>query len=137
MTQIENVISWLQSNRALSDNPTSWIPPKRHYAKFEEIVSSLSEGELRRERAKYNHTIRTDLLITGLGLAAAKGAAIVLEPYVGLVALALSAGPAALTICLVGITRGIIREGEKEILEERLGENQTPRLATFSAQQAK
>ena len=126
MARVENPILWLQAKLARSDNPISWLSPKRHYAKFEETVSGLSDEELKEERARYNHNTRNDLTITGLAVTAELSAAAVIAPHVDPRVILFSAGPAAAAACLVGITRGIIRDGEKGILQEEIERRQEP-----------
>lgn len=117
----ENPISsWLKSKRAISDNPISWFSPKRHYAEFEEMVSSLSNKKLGNERAKYGHNTRNKLTITGLALAAELGGAAMLAPNVDPVVLLVLAGPMGLVPSFVGLTRGILRDVEKGILQEEI-----------------
>lgn len=124
MVRIENPISWLQSKKAISDNPISWLSPKRHYAEFRETVSGISREELEAERARYSHNTRNKLTITGLALAAELGGAAIVAPHVDPVVLLISAGPMALVPSFIGLTRGILRDVEKGILQEEIERRQ-------------
>ena len=110
------------------------MSPKRHYAKFEETVSVLSDEELKTERARYNHNTRNDLTITGLAITAEASAAAVIAPHVDPRVILFSAGPAAIVASFVGITRGILRNVEKGILQEEIERRQgTTGEIVFSA----
>lgn len=117
----ENPISfWLKSKLAISDNPISWLTPKQHYAEFRRTVFGLSREKLETEITRYGHNTRNKLTITGLAVAAELGGAAIAAPNVDPVVLLVSAGPMALVASFVGITRGILRDVEKGILQEEI-----------------
>lgn len=124
MVRIENPILWIKSKQAISDNPVLWLSPIRHYTKFKKTVSGLSNEELVKERSRYGHNTRNDLVITGLAVAAEVGGAAMLASHVDSGVILVSVGPAAAAACLVGITRGIIRDGEKGFLQEEIERRQ-------------
>lgn len=117
MSRIE---TWFKSKRAISDNPISWLSRENHYKKFKKTVSNLNNDQLKQERARYNHSTRNDLLITSLGIMASLGLIYLVAPLVDPLVTVFSSGPTGVAVGLMGITRGIIRDSEKRILQKEI-----------------
>jgi hypothetical protein len=115
MSRIE---TWFRSKQAISDNPISWLSPKDHFEKYRKTVSGLNDEQLNRERARYNHNRRNDLIITGLATIAEIGAVSLVKPDPFVIAL--SFFPVVVSIGLAGITRGVFRDSEKRILQKEI-----------------
>lgn len=103
-----------------AEKAISRLRPSHHYEMFTAEAKSLSDKELVVKRGRYNHAKRNTVVITTLGLGAAASGVLVLGPHLSGEVLLLSSGPTALGICLVGPTRGIVRESEKDILNEEI-----------------
>jgi len=98
----------------------SRLHPSHHYEKFTAKAESLSDDELVAKRRGYDHVKRDTVVRTALGLGAAVGGVVVLGPNLPREVILLSPGPIALGVSFAGPTRGIVREGERDILDEEI-----------------
>ena len=98
----------------------SRLHPSHHYEKFTAKAKSLSGDELVAKRRGYDHVKRDTVVRTALGLGVAVGGVIVLGPNLPREVILLSSGPIALGVSLAGPTTGIVREGERDILDEEI-----------------
>lgn len=101
-----------------------------HYQRVEDHIASLTLPELEAEIGERQKLEPAATFIIGsFALADHAGVtALLIQHGVEPFPLALSAGPSALTICLMSVTRGIVREEELKILNDDLAERRAGRI---------